>query len=57
MHTGGEPLRVIINGFPELKGESILNYRSYCNENYDNFRTALLFEPHGHADMYGCILL
>jgi proline racemase len=57
MHTGGEPLRVIIDGFPELKGNSVLKYRSYCKENYDHLRTALLFEPRGHADMYGCILV
>ncbi len=57
MHTGGEPLRVIVDGFPELKGNSVLEYRRYCKENYDHLRTALMFEPRGHADMYGCILL
>lgn len=57
MHTGGEPLRVIVDGFPELKGNSILEYRRYCKENFDHLRTALMFEPRGHADMYGCILL
>ena len=57
MHTGGEPLRVIVDGFPELKGNSVLDYRRYCKENYDHLRTALMFEPRGHADMYGCILL
>ena len=57
MHTGGEPLRVIINGFPELKGKTILESRNYCKENFDYLRTALMFEPRGHADMYGCILL
>lgn len=57
MHTGGEPLRVIIDGFPELKGNSVLDYRRYCKENFDHLRTALMFEPRGHADMYGCILL
>ena len=31
MHTGGEPLRVIVDGFPELKGNSVLDYRRYCN--------------------------
>ncbi|PHR72842.1 MAG: proline racemase [Lutibacter sp.] len=56
MHTGGEPLRVIVDGFPELKGNSVLDYRRYCKENYDELRTALMFEPRGHADMYGCIL-
>jgi len=57
MHTGGEPLRVIIDGFPELKGNSVLEYRRNCKENFDHLRTALMFEPRGHADMYGCILL
>ncbi|MCK0107815.1 proline racemase family protein [Flavobacteriaceae bacterium S0825] len=57
MHTGGEPLRVIVNGFPELKGNSVLEYRKYCKENFDHLRTTLMFEPRGHADMYGCILL
>ncbi len=56
MHTGGEPLRVILSGFPELKGSSVLEYRNYCMENYDHLRTALMFEPRGHADMYGCII-
>lgn len=57
MHTGGEPLRVIVDGFPQLKGDSVLEYRRYCKEHYDHLRTALLFEPRGHADMYGCILV
>lgn len=57
MHTGGEPLRVIVDGFPKLKGNSVLEYRRYCKENFDHLRTALMFEPRGHADMYGCILL
>ncbi|WP_166922983.1 proline racemase family protein [Flavobacterium poyangense] len=57
MHTGGEPLRVIMDGFPELKGNSVLEYRRYIKEHYDSLRTALMFEPRGHADMYGCILV
>ena len=57
MHTGGEPLRVIIDGFPELKGNSVLEYRRYCKDNYDYVRTSLMFEPRGHADMYGCIIV
>lgn len=57
MHTGGEPLRVIVDGFPELKGNSVLEYRRYCKENLDHLRTAMIFEPRGHADMYGCVLV
>jgi len=56
MHTGGEPLRVILGGFPKLKGNSVLEYRKYCKENYDHLRKLLMFEPRGHADMYGCII-
>ena len=56
MHTGGEPLRVILDGFPELKGEHVLARRRFCKEHYDHLRTSLMFEPRGHADMYGCIL-
>ena len=56
MHTGGEPLRIIVDGFPEIKGNSILEYRNYIKTNYDHLRTSLMFEPRGHADMYGCIL-
>lgn len=56
MHTGGEPLRVILDGFPVLKGNSVLEYRNYCKNNFDDLRTALMFEPRGHPDMYGCII-
>jgi len=57
MHTGGEPLRVIVDGFPKLEGNSVLEYRNFIKENYDYLRKALMHEPRGHADMYGCILL
>jgi len=57
MHTGGEPLRVIVNGLPKLEGNSVLEYRRYMKENLDHIRTSLMFEPRGHADMYGCVLL
>ncbi len=56
MHTGGEPLRVILSGYPEAKGETVLERRGYLNENQDHWRKTLMFEPRGHADMYGCIL-
>jgi proline racemase len=55
-HTEGEPFRVVTSGFPELPGDTILERRRYAKENYDYLRTALMWEPRGHADMYGCIL-
>ncbi|MFX1511568.1 MAG: proline racemase family protein [Promethearchaeota archaeon] len=56
VHTEGEPLRVIINGFPDLKGETILARRRYAKENIDYLRRMLIWEPRGHADMYGVII-
>lgn len=55
-HTGGEPLRIITSGFPPLQGNTVLAMRRDCQENHDDLRTALMFEPRGHADMYGCII-
>lgn len=55
-HTEGEPLRIFTGGLPELKGKSILDKRKYFKDNYDHLRTSLMFEPRGHADMYGCII-
>ncbi len=57
MHTGGEPLRVIIDGFPPLKGKNVLEYRQHAKNHYDHLRKALMHEPRGHADMYGCLLI
>ncbi len=56
MHTCGEPLRIITGGLPELKGNTILEKRHYFAGHCDNIRTALMFEPRGHADMYGAVL-
>ncbi|HYM01106.1 MAG TPA: proline racemase family protein, partial [Blastocatellia bacterium] len=55
-HAEGEPLRVIISGFPHLPGDTILARRQYARNNFDHLRKALMWEPRGHADMYGCIL-
>ena len=55
-HTGGEPLRIITSGFPDLVGNTILEKRQYARTHYDHLRRALMWEPRGHADMYGAIL-
>lgn len=56
LHTCGEPLRVILEGFPEPRRDSVLSYRQQLREHHDHLRTALMFEPRGHADMYGCVM-
>src|SRR4030095_5370133 len=55
-HAAGEPLRVITGGLPPIPGDTILAKRRYARQNLDHLRKALMFEPRGHADMYGCIL-
>lgn len=57
MHTGGEPLRVITEGYPEIQADSLLDYRRQLKLSHDHLRTALMFEPRGHADMYGALVL
>lgn len=56
MHTGGEPLRILINGLPKIKGNTILEKRKYFKDHFDFIRWGTMFEPRGHADMYGAIL-
>jgi trans-L-3-hydroxyproline dehydratase len=56
MHCGGEPLRVITGGLPPLEGRTVLEKRRCFRDRYDHLRTALMWEPRGHADMYGAIL-
>jgi len=55
-HAAGEPLRVVLDGFPDLPGETIMAKRRYLKERHDDLRKAIMWEPRGHADMYGAIL-
>ena len=55
-HTAGEPLRLIVSGFPEVQGTTILEQREYVRAEFDHLRRALMLEPRGHADMYGALL-
>jgi len=53
-HTGGEPFRIVTAGVPPLEGSTVLERRRYAREHLDHIRRLLVFEPRGHADMYGC---
>lgn len=55
-HAEGEPLRVVVSGFPELRGVTVLERRREARERHDGLRRALMWEPRGHADMYGCVV-
>ncbi|MFC2119204.1 proline racemase family protein [Bacteroidota bacterium] len=56
LHTCGEPLRVFTEGLPEIKGNTILEKRKYFRDNLDYIRTGTMWEPRGHADMYGAVI-
>lgn len=55
MHTGGEPVRIVDQGYPDIPGETLLDKRRYAREKLDHLRHYLMFEPRGHFDMYGVI--
>lgn len=55
-HTGGEPFRVVTEGVEEPEGRTIIEKRSYAETHLDHIRRELMYEPRGHADMYGCFI-
>jgi proline racemase len=55
-HAGGEPLRIVASGAPPLPGATMLERRRAMLERHDEIRRLLMWEPRGHADMYGCLL-
>ena len=55
-HTGGEPLRIMLAGYPSPAGATVLAKRDDCLARLDQFRQLLMYEPRGHADMYGVLL-
>ena len=52
-HTAGEPFRIVTGGVPPLEGATILEKRRFAAERLDDVRRLLVYEPRGHADMYG----
>lgn len=55
MHTAGEPVRIVTDGYPELSGPTILEKRQEAMRLHDDLRRMLVLEPRGHSGMYGVI--
>ncbi len=55
-HTAGNPVRLVIEGAPELNGASMSERRQDFMARYDWIRTGLCFEPRGHDMMSGGFL-
>jgi trans-L-3-hydroxyproline dehydratase len=57
MHTGGEPTRIVVDGWPRLLGRTLLDKRREAREHFDHLRRGLMLEPRGHDGMYGALLV
>jgi proline racemase len=57
MHTGGEPTRIVVDGWPKLLGKTLLDKRREAKERHDHLRRGLMLEPRGHDGMYGALLV
>ena len=55
-HSGGEPLRLIVDGFPAPRGKSLADRREWAVRHADRVRRVLMMEPRGHADLFGAVL-
>ena len=55
-HTCGNPVRVIVEGGPELLGNTMSEKRQHFIKEFDWIRKGLMFEPRGHDMMSGSIL-
>ncbi len=57
MHTGGEPTRIVVDGWPPFSGRTLLDKRREAQERFDHLRRGLMREPRGHDGMYGALLV
>ncbi len=55
-HTAGNPVRLVIEGGPDLTGDTMSARRQDFMARYDWIRTGLCFEPRGHDMMSGGFL-
>jgi 4-hydroxyproline epimerase len=54
-HTGGEPTRLVMSGFPELAGETMLDKLDDLRTRHDPWRRACLLEPRGNDVLVGAL--
>ncbi|MFT3746105.1 MAG: 4-hydroxyproline epimerase [Pyrinomonadaceae bacterium] len=55
-HTGGEPTRVVIGGFPDLGNGSMAERLEIFRRDHDKLRSAIVREPRGHDAVVGALL-
>ena len=55
-HVGGQPLRLVVEGFPRPHGRTLAQQRDWFRKNADALRRAVVLPPRGHADMTAAFL-
>ncbi len=55
-HTGGEPTRLVIDGFPDLGTGTMAERRALLAERHDAWRAATVLEPRGSDVVVGALL-
>ncbi|MEJ8849009.1 4-hydroxyproline epimerase [Variovorax rhizosphaerae] len=55
-HTGGEPTRLVIGGFPDLGGGSMAERKALLARDHDKWRAATVLEPRGSDVIVGALL-
>lgn len=56
-HTGGEPTRMVYDGFPYLVGDTIQDKLQCFKQNFDHLRQSIILEPRGNDVLVGALLL
>lgn len=55
-HTGGEPTRLVVDGFPDLGSGSMAERKALLASRYDDWRAATVLEPRGNDVIVGALL-
>jgi 4-hydroxyproline epimerase len=55
-HTGGEPTRLVLDGFPDLGNGSMAERRRLLADEFDEWRATTVLEPRGSDVLVGALL-
>jgi len=55
-HTGGEPTRIVLSGWPQPSGNTMAERRDHMRRHHDRLRSAVVCEPRGHDAIVGGLL-
>lgn len=56
-HTLGEPTRIVLSGFPRLRGSTLKDRSRDLLHHHRAMRQALMWEPRGHVVMFGAVVV